>query len=314
MINAVFGSNPFFGRAFGMAGSATAPTYSFFGDPDTGFFTDGANAVSLSLGGTRWFTFTTGSRIYGTNQSPYIELGGSGPGNINLVAGGTNQSITLTPSGNGTLVVGSSAFAKFGSATNNIFGLDIAGTAYGPLIIQPGSGQPILCGTATDSGNGKIQLATHTTSAGGIGFGTALALYRNAAGELESNVGFNNLGFIKSTSATAGVGYGTGAGGTVAQATSKATGVTLSKVCGTITMNAANLAADTSVSFVLTNTAIAATDLVVVQHSSAGTLGAYDFAVTPAAGSATITVRNQTPGALAEAIVLRFAVIKAVTS
>jgi hypothetical protein len=100
-------------------------------------------------------------------------------------------------------------------------------------------------------------------------------------------------------------------GGTVTQATNKSTGVTLSKQCGTITMNGAALAADTSVSFTLTNTVIAATDIVHVQHDSVGTLGAYGFAVTPGAGSAVIGVHNCTPGSLSEAIVLRFIVIKA---
>jgi hypothetical protein len=117
---------------------------------------------------------------------------------------------------------------------------------------------------------------------------------------------------ILSSGATSGIGYATGAGGTVTQATSKATGVTLSTVCGTITTNAASLASATNVSFVLTNTAIAATDVVVIVHDSVGTLGGYGITATPAAGSATITIRNNTAGALAEAIVLRFAVIKAV--
>jgi hypothetical protein len=36
----------------------------------------------------------------------------------------------------------------------------------------------LLLGTTTDSSNGKLQLATHTTSAGGIGFGTDTNLYR----------------------------------------------------------------------------------------------------------------------------------------
>ena len=119
-------------------------------------------------------------------------------------------------------------------------------------------------------------------------------------------------GGVASSSATAGVGYATGAGGTVGQLTNKATGVTLNKVCGTITLNAAALASATSVAFVLTDSAIAATDQVVINHDSVGTLGGYSFAVTPAAGSATITVRNLTAGSLSEAIVLRFAVIKAV--
>ena len=119
---------------------------------------------------------------------------------------------------------------------------------------------------------------------------------------------------LVTNSPTAGCGYATGAGGTVTQATSKSTGVTLNKVCGTITLNAASLAANTGVAFTLTDSAITATDLVVCHHDSVGTLGAYGIVVTPGAGSATVTVRNLTSGALAEALVLRFAIIKAVTT
>ena len=42
----------------------------------------------------------------------------------------------------------------------------------------------LLIGTTTDSANGKLQLATHTTSAGGIGFGTDTSLYRSQTGML----------------------------------------------------------------------------------------------------------------------------------
>jgi hypothetical protein len=119
---------------------------------------------------------------------------------------------------------------------------------------------------------------------------------------------------IKSTGPTAGIGYATGAGGTVTQITSKATGVTLNKITGQITMDAANLAADTTVSFVLTNSAIAAGDTLILNHISGGTAGSYTLNARSAAGSATIDVRNVTAGALAEAIVIAFAVIKAVTS
>src|SRR3990167_9239040 len=101
-----------------------------------------------------------------------------------------------------------------------------------------------------------------------------------------------------------GMGYATGAGGTVAQATSKSTGVTLSKVCGQITMDAASLAAATIVSFVLTNTLIAATDVLVLNHVSGGTVGSYTLNAQCAAGAATINVRNNTAGALAEAVVI----------
>jgi len=106
------------------------------------------------------------------------------------------------------------------------------------------------------------------------------------------------------------IGYGVGAGGTVTQATNKTTGVTLSKQNGTIVMNGAALAADTTAAFTLTNTLIAANDMVIVTHDLTGTIGAYSFGVTPAAGSALISVHNNTPGSLSEAIQLRYAVLK----
>jgi hypothetical protein len=109
-------------------------------------------------------------------------------------------------------------------------------------------------------------------------------------------------------------GYGTGAGGTVTQATSKSTGVTLNTRCGTITMNAAALADATTVSFTLTNSQIAATDVVMLNHASAGTAGAYTLNAQAAAGSASINVRNVSGGSLSEAIVIRFAVVKATTT
>jgi hypothetical protein len=121
-------------------------------------------------------------------------------------------------------------------------------------------------------------------------------------------------GSVKSASATAGVGYTTGAGGAQTQLTSKATGVTLNAICGTITLHNASLAANTTVSFTLTNSAIAATDVIVINHTSAGTVGAYHVDAQVGAGSAVVNVRNLTAGALLEAIVLRFAVIKAVVS
>lgn len=117
------------------------------------------------------------------------------------------------------------------------------------------------------------------------------------------------------SSGTDGIGYTTGAGGTVTQATSKATGVTLNKVCGAITLNNAALGAVTAVSFVVTCSAVAAGDVPVVCHSSAGTSGAYLVGVSAVgAGSFTITVFNTTVGILSEAIVVSFSIIKAVTS
>ena len=113
---------------------------------------------------------------------------------------------------------------------------------------------------------------------------------------------------------TGTIGYVTGAGGAVTQATNKATGVTLNASCGRITMNAAALNAGTAVSFTLTNSRIAAGDLLILNHASAGTAGAYTLNGQAGSGSAVITVRNVTAGNLSEAIVIGFAVIKGVTA
>lgn len=115
------------------------------------------------------------------------------------------------------------------------------------------------------------------------------------------------------TTGTGAIGYSAGNGGTVSQgfAFGKATGVTLNKLMGEITMDNAALASATAVSFLLTNSTISAEDKVCIHHESGGTHGAYT--VTPGAtsnGSVTITVRNVTAGSLSEAIVLRFMVFK----
>lgn len=112
-----------------------------------------------------------------------------------------------------------------------------------------------------------------------------------------------------------GLGYGTGSGGAVTQITSKATGVTLNKPNGTITLNAAALAANTTVSFTLTSSSIAATDVVHVQRVSGGTAGAYNvWCDSVAAGSCVICVRNISAGSLSEAVVLQFVIHKSVAA
>ena len=115
-------------------------------------------------------------------------------------------------------------------------------------------------------------------------------------------------------SGTGKQGYATGSGGVVTQATSKATGVTLSKSTGQITLDAAALAASTTVSFTLTNTVIEAGDILVMNHISGGTAGSYSLNAQSAAGSASINVRNISLASLSEAIVIAFAVIKAVAA
>lgn len=112
-------------------------------------------------------------------------------------------------------------------------------------------------------------------------------------------------------SVNSGIGYTVGAGGAVSQLTSKATGVILNKLCGTITLNSAALASGAIVTFTVTDSMISATDVIFIQHDSVGTIGGYTIMPnTVAAGSFKISIRNNTAASLSEAIVLRFAIIK----
>ena len=104
-------------------------------------------------------------------------------------------------------------------------------------------------------------------------------------------------------------GYTTDAQGSVTQATSKATAVTLNKSAGKITMDAASLGATTNVTFTLNNSLISPNDVLIL-NVYGGTSGSYNAWVSGlSAGAATITVRNITGGALAEAIAINFALI-----
>ena len=106
------------------------------------------------------------------------------------------------------------------------------------------------------------------------------------------------------------MGYASGAQGTVTQATSKSTGVTLNKSAGQITMDAASLATATNVTFTLTNSLLSAKDVLILNVSGAATSGAYNCWVSSmTAGSATITLRNISGGSLSEAVVLNFAIL-----
>lgn len=123
---------------------------------------------------------------------------------------------------------------------------------------------------------------------------------------------------VLSSHATAGIGYGTGAGGAVTQETNRTTGVTLNTICGTITTNNASLAAGAEATFTVTNSAVAATDVVVVSLQDATpTSGALSipFVTDVAAGSFKITLTNLSADtADVGASKINFCVIKGVAS
>jgi hypothetical protein len=109
----------------------------------------------------------------------------------------------------------------------------------------------------------------------------------------------------------AALGYGTGSGGAVTQATNRTTGVTLNKANGAITLVSAAGTA-TWQSFTVTNSTVAATDVVILSQKSGTDL--YMLEVTAvAAGSFRISFAT-TGGTTTEQPVFNFAVIKAVAA
>ena len=108
-----------------------------------------------------------------------------------------------------------------------------------------------------------------------------------------------------------GLGYGTGSGGAVTQATSRTTGVTLNKTNGAITLvSAAGLS--TFQSFTVTNSTVAATDVVSVVQKSGTDL--YQIFVTAVAAVSFRITFATTGGITTEQPVFNFAVLKAVTA
>lgn len=155
-------------------GSAVAPSIAFASDPDTGFYRTVADRINFAADGAFSLQFGTHGRIWGVEGNNRLELRLTGE--VNLIAGGTSQNITLTPSGTGYLVASNGRIQAPGGVTIDFFPQGATSVNWR---LNTNS---FLCGTATDSSNGRLQLATHTTAAGGIGFGTDVSVYRPQAG------------------------------------------------------------------------------------------------------------------------------------
>jgi hypothetical protein len=111
-----------------------------------------------------------------------------------------------------------------------------------------------------------------------------------------------------------GVGYATTVSSTVAQANvplGKQQSVICHSPVGLITIASTATASSVISTFALTNSVIGASDLLVINHISGGTIGRYAFNATAYDGGANISIINLRTTAASEAPVIRFAVIKA---
>lgn len=228
----------------------------------------------------------------------YVGVGGTGPlitssgGQLILTPTASTVLINRSDTGNSTLVINSATAATTGTQIN----YQINGTT------------KVFTGLAS---------ATNAFVTGAATNDYVIRLDGgNVVFTMDSGTSISQR-FVASTGAflnyrpTAGFGYGTGAGGAVTQITSRTTGVTLNTVSGAITLVSAAGSA-TPASFTVTNSAVAATDVIIVNQKS-GTDLYQIFVTNVAAGSFKITSFT-TGGTTTEQPVFNFAVIKAVAN
>jgi len=181
--------------AFASAKNAAANDYEpllLIGETITLKYRSGVNSSTAGL------TLTS----TGTTLAGNLTVSGTGASTVNgnlLITGTTNYTRIRRDD---TIIdftnAAQSAYANAQIIANNLHLKGNNGT--GIYVNSSGNG---LFGTTTDSANGRIQLATHTTSAGGIGFGTDLSLYRantgflilnDASAALDCRIGLYNQG------------------------------------------------------------------------------------------------------------------------
>lgn len=217
----------------------------------------------------------------------------------------TNGDINLTPNGTGSVVIPTATFTTLVATTfstaNAATHFDLTGTTFTAdgtdtnidiTLVPKGTGKIVADGVGINGG----VLSTITTNQN-------MTLSPDGTGEVVITKPF---------------GYGgSGTGGTVTQATSRTTGVTLNKLSGQITLFAStSLAGHASNEFTLTNSYIDATDVVHVCFASGLTGASYGLTVTAvSAGSCKITLSNFSNTATpTDTPVLNFVVIKGVNA
>jgi len=222
----------------------------------------------------------------------------------------------------GTGVYIASSILGSGSAITTLYGLYVEGMTTGgtnyAIYTNAGDirfGGTIVAGTWQGTAIAAAYLGAHNHAAADINSGN-LAYARLPTGSDSWDVGVGNtLTLPRLVRFGDSFGYATGVGGTVTQLTSKSTGVTLNTLCGQITTHNAAMTAGSEVSFLVTNSTVVATDLVIVNLASGGTTNTYVIGVEViSAGSFRILIENISSVGRSEALVLNFAVIKAVNA
>ena len=244
----------------------------------------------------------TSGAIAGTYTYPSVTVDSYGRvTNIsNGASVGTVTSVGITP-GAGIQVTGTNPITTSGTMT--VVNTGVTSLNAGTGITLSGSNGNVTISTTTSGGTVTSIVLTSSTL-------TVTGSPITSAGTITVDLPAN-ITATGNVLATTGLGYASGAGSTVTQATSRTTGVTINKVSGAITLvSAAGTSSYTT--FTVTNSTVAATDVVIVNQKS-GTDKYLAFVSNVAAGSFNITF-SDVSGTTTEQPVFNFAVIKAVAA
>ena len=256
--------------------------------------------------GMKVWTGTAWDDAYANLSSKFDKTGGNVDGNINFT--GTARRITGDFS-NATIA----NRVMFQTSTLN------ANTVVQTLPNGSGPGSFFGALNNSDTSNfSRLLMGISQTSASiesqaqGTGGFLPLTFVTNNAERMRIDTSGNVL-------ATGGaLGYGAGAGGTVVQATSKSTAVTLNKPCGQVTMNNAALGAGASVTFQFSNNLITTVDALILTIDGYSITGfpteKYSVSGSVIGSGAYITVKNISAGSLSEALRINFTIIKGAAS
>ncbi len=285
----------------------------------TGAFT------TLAANNTTTFTGGVGKNAFGTtNFAIILNVNSQATGTSTVVGLGLGSEVQSSVTGDFRAVQSDPSIAA-GATVTNVYhfravgatlgaGASISGVQFGYLAESNMTAALANYGFygAIPSGTNRWNFFAGGTAdnafLGNTRFGgvTAPTKAVDVTGDIEAT------GSILSGGATSGIGYDTGAGGAVTQATSRTTGVTINKVCGRITLFSTTTTAGTFASFTVTNSAVAANDVVIVNIGSGATANSYSVTVSAvAAGSFRVQIANAAAVGTAEAPILNFAVIKA---
>lgn len=141
-------------------------------------------------------------------------------------------------------------------------------------------------------------------------------LYAKSGGSIDLEAGalVTGGGEITPNEDTAKIGFATGAGGAVTQITNASTGVTLNKPTGQITTVALTTAGAAEERFTVTNSKVAATDVIQLSTTYNGQGTPMLGVVNVTAGAFDIVITNLSASALNALMVINFVVLKGVAA